>query len=163
MISRLAACVLIVATPALADAAPAGPRDAVVMIIRHGEKPETGSSLNAAGQARAQAYVQYFQNFKVDGVSLRPDLLVAAKDSKTSMRPRQTLEPLAWAMKLSIERKFPSSKPDQLMASLHALSPGRRILICWRHGDIPNLLNAFGVDPASVLPKGKWPDATFDW
>ena len=37
-----------------------------VLIIRHSEKPDTGTGLNAAGEARARLYEKYFQPFQED-------------------------------------------------------------------------------------------------
>ncbi len=48
---------------------------------------------------------------------------------------------------------------QQLKSSSH----GTNILICWHHGDIPQLLSALGADPGKLLPKAKWPDAVFGW
>jgi len=38
------------------------PANATIYLIRHAEKPPSGKGLSPAGQARANAYVQYFQN-----------------------------------------------------------------------------------------------------
>jgi len=37
------------------------------------------------------------------------------------------------------------------------------VLICWHHGEIPDLLRALGANPETLLKKGKWPDGVFDW
>ena len=42
------------------------------------------------------------------------------------------------------------------------VNPGP-VLICWHHGDIPELLLAFNVDPKKLLPHGEWPDGVFGW
>src|SRR4029077_12672312 len=80
-----------------------GPKDAVVLIIRHGEKPDTGRDLSPSGQERAQAYIHYFQEVTVDSKQLPPDAILPAKDTKTSQRPLQTVEPFAKAAKLRID------------------------------------------------------------
>jgi hypothetical protein len=36
-------------------------------------------------------------------------------------------------------------------------------LICWHHGNIPQLLRALGADPNTLLHKGKWPNDVYDW
>ena len=140
-----------------------GPKDAVVLIIRHAEKPDTGPGLSPSGQQRAEAYIRYFQEFTVDSKPLRPDAIFAAKDSKESQRPRLTVEPFAKAAKLRIDTHFRSNQSTKLAAALHTTEPGKRILISWRHGDVPDLLRALGADPDSVLPHGKWPDHVFNW
>ena len=140
-----------------------GPKDAVVLIIRHAEKPDTGPGLSPSGQQRAEAYKHYFRKFTVDSKPLRPDAIFAAKDSKESQRPRLTVEPFAKAEKLRIDTHFSSNHSAELAAALRATQQGKRILISWRHGDIPGLLRALGAQPESLLPRGKWPDPVFDW
>src|SRR5665213_3932729 len=101
-----ACCVLILLLfPAVcADGEPL--RDAVVLIIRHAEKPESGYELSPAGHERAAAYVKYFKNFTIDGKPLHLDRLIAAADSMGSHRPRLTLEPLSQALGLPIDTRF---------------------------------------------------------
>ena len=140
-----------------------GPKDAVVLIIRHGEKPDTGRDLSPAGQQRAEAYIHYFQEFTVDSKPLRPDTIFAAKDSKDSERPRLTVEPFAQAEKLRIDTRFSSGQSTELSAALRATEQGKRILISWHHTDIPDLLRALGAKPKRLLPDGKWPDPVFGW
>jgi len=59
-----------------------GLADATVLIIRHAEKPDSGTGLAPAGEVRAQAYIGYFQHLRLNGVVFRPDTLTA--DSKNS-------------------------------------------------------------------------------
>jgi hypothetical protein len=140
-----------------------GPKDAVVLIIRHGEKPDSGRDLSPRGQQRAEAYVHYFQQFTVDSKPLRPNAVFAAKDSKESERPRLTVEPFAKAEKLRVDAHFSSNRSATLAAALRATQQGKRILISWHHTDIPDLLRALGEKPENLLPRGKWPDPVFDW
>jgi hypothetical protein len=159
----LFAAVLFASTLTLAADSQDGPKDAVVLIIRHAEKPDTGPGLSPSGQQRSEAYADYFQKFTADSKPLSPDAIFAAKDSKASQRPRLTVEPFAKAAKLQIDTRFSSNHSAQLAAALRATQQGKRILICWRHGNIPDLLRALGAKPESFLPHGKWPDPVFDW
>lgn len=140
-----------------------GPKDAVVLIIRHAENPENGRGLSPRGQQRAQAYKDYFQNLTVDSMPLVPDTVFAADDSKHSHRPRLTVEPFAKAAKLQIDARFQTEQFADLAAELRAMHQGKRTLICWRHGHIPKLLRALGAKPEEVLPNGKWPGSVYDW
>ena len=140
-----------------------GPKDAVVLIIRHAEKPDAGRDLSPTGQERAEAYKDYFLKFTVDSKPLSPDAVFAAKDTKQSRRPRLTVEPFAKAAKLRIDARFSSNRSAELAAALRATEQGKRILISWHHTDIPDLLRALGAKPESLLPGGKWPDPVFDW
>ncbi len=138
-------------------------KDAVVLIIRHAEKPAGGRELSPEGQARAQAYLKYVGDFRLDGKPLKLDSLFAARDSKNSSRPRLTLEPLGRALKLPLETSFADKEPEKLAAELETKPHGKNILVCWHHGGIPGLLRALGADPAALLPGGKWPDEVFCW
>jgi hypothetical protein len=137
--------------------------NAIVLIIRHAEKPDNGHGLSAAGDARAQAYVNYFKNYTIDGQPLKFDYLFATTDSPTSHRPILTIEPTAKALGLKIDSRFSDSQFLQLAQELQNHPPGTNILICWHHGQIPQLLRALDADPKKLLPKGKWPDDEFDW
>ena len=155
--------VLFVSTLTLAADTQYGPKDSVVLSIRHAENSESGRDLAPLGQQRAEAYKHYFKKFTVNFKQLRPDVIFAAKDSKQSQRPRLTVEPFAKAAKLGIETRFSSNQSAELAAVLRATEQGKRILISWRHGNIPDLLRALGANPETLLPHGKWPDPVYDW
>ena len=140
-----------------------GPKDAVVLIIRHAEDADSGHGISPLGEKRAEAYKNYFLNLAVDSKRLEPDVVFAATDSKQSHRPRLTVEPFAKAAKLKIDTRFGNNQSVELAADLRANQQGKVILICWRHPYIPALLSALGANPKSFLPKGKWPGAVFDW
>jgi hypothetical protein len=140
-----------------------GPKDSVVLIIRHAEDADSGHGISPLGEKRAEAYKNYFLNFAVDSRRLEPAVVFAAKDSKKSHRPRLTVEPFAKAAKSKIDTRFGNSQSTELAADLRANHQGKVILICWRHGNIPALLRALGAKPKSFLPNGKWPDSVYDW
>jgi len=134
-----------------------------VLIIRHGEKPETGTGLTSKGEERAKAYVKYFQTLKTGVGTFHPDYLFASADSKKSARERLTLEPLAKAINQSINLTFKNGRYQELADAMRAKRHGKNILICWHHGNIPKLVDALGGDSTKLIPGGKWPDAVFDW
>ena len=140
-----------------------GPKDAVVLIIRHAEDADSGDGISPLGQERAEAYKNYFPNFTVDSKRREPAVIFAAKDSKKSHRPRLTMEPFAKAANLKIDTRFGNDQSADLAADLRANQQGKVILICWRHPYMPALLQALGANPETFLPNGKWPGAVFDW
>jgi len=142
---------------------PSALHDAVILIIRHAEKPASGPGLSAAGQQRAQAYVHYFKDFVIESAPLNLDYLAATADSAGSQRPRLTLEPLSQSLGLEIDSRFKSKQCRDLASDLQSHSRGKRILIAWHHGQIPALLEALGGDPAKLLPGATWPDDEFSW
>ena len=140
-----------------------GPKNAVVLIIRHAENPDNGHGLSARGEERAKAYKDYFLKFTVDSKRLEPNAVLVAADSKQSHRPRLTLEPFAKAANLPIDNRFGNKQPADLAAELRANYSGKVILVCWHHGQVPALLRALGADPETLLPNGKWPRDVYDW
>ena len=140
-----------------------GPKNSVVLIIRHAENGGPGRALSARGQERAEAYKNYFLNFTVDSKRQEPNVVFVAKDSKQSHRPRFTVEPFAKATGLSIDGRFGNNQSADLAADLRANQQGKVILICWRHPYVPDLLRALGATPEDLLPRGKWPGSVYDW
>ena len=155
--------VFFASTLAIAADSQSGPKDAVVLIIRHAEDADSGDGISPLGEKRAEAYKNYFLNFAVDSRRLEPNVVLAAKDSKKSHRPRLTVEPFAKEAKLKIDTRFGNYQSDELAADLRANQRGKVILISWRHGNIPALLRALGAKPEELLPRGKWPNAVYDW
>ncbi|PTT68938.1 flagellar basal body-associated protein FliL [Pseudomonas sp. HMWF007] len=140
-----------------------GLRNATVLIIRHAEKPAEGSALNARGEQRAAAYVDYFNPLKLDGQTLTPQRLIAAGDVPESSRSRLTLTPLAQRLNLVIEQPYVNGDLHQLVKLLRKSNQAQTVLIAWHHGHINKLLKAFGGDPTALMGQEKWPDDVFDW
>ena len=163
MHTRLVIAVVFGFTLIFAADAQEGPKDAVVLIIRHAEDADSGDGISPLGQERAEAYKNYFLNFTVDSKRREPAVIFAAKDSKKSHRPRLTMEPFAKAANLKIDTRFGNEQSADLAAELRANQQAKVILICWRHPYIPALLSALGATPQTFLPNGKWPGAVFDW
>jgi hypothetical protein len=134
-----------------------------ILIIRHSEKPDMGTGLNAAGEARARLYTKYFQPFQEEGLSIQVDGLYAGADSKNSFRPRLTLEPLSKSSGMPLHSNIGTKDSELLVQALKTEAHGQHPLIAWRHGEIPTLLAAFGASPQELLPNGQWPDEVFDW
>lgn len=133
-----------------------------VLIVRHAEKPLLGRDLTPTGEARANAYIHYFEPFHDGGFNLRVNALFAGADSADSVRPRLTLEPLSHATRLPLDSSISTKDPAALVSLLRTQRHGNHPLVAWRHGSIPALLTAFGASP-SLLPDGKWPNDTYDW
>jgi hypothetical protein len=140
-----------------------GPKNSVVLIIRHAEDADSGDGISPRGQERAEAYKNYFLNFTVDSKRLEPNAVFAAKDSQKSHRPRLTMEPFAKAANVKIDTRFGNNQSAELTTDLRATEQGKVVLICWRHGYIPALLRALGAEPKSFLPNGKWPGSVYNW
>jgi hypothetical protein len=149
----------------------------LVMIIRHGEKPDSSSplpgvdingnpagssSLTEVGWNRARHLVDVFDP---PGGSVRPGLArpkviyaAGANEGGSGERARETVTPLAQRLGISVNAAFGKGDEDALATEITA-QPGPT-LICWQHGEIPAIAQAFGS--VSPNPPDTWPDDRFD-
>jgi hypothetical protein len=134
-----------------------------ILIVRHAEKPERGPDLTPQGEARAKAYVNYFTHLKIDGKPWHTTHLFAAADSKDSHRPRLTMTPLSAAIGMPLDTRFGSKDVTELAQDVQTHRYGHDVLICWRHGKIPDLVTALGADPTPLFHGEKWPADVYDW
>ncbi len=150
--------------------------DTRIMLIRHAEKPRDGEqavnregqpdahSLSVTGWMRAGALVRYFAVPEASGDAhqriVRPAHLLAARPSPAhpSTRPRDTLQPLAQALGLTLDLRFASEEPLSPLAE-HLRHLQGSVLVCWRHDELPALANA--LLQRNEAP-GAWPEHCYD-
>ncbi len=130
---------------------------AQVILIRHAEKPETGPDLSDRGRERAQALVDFFKtNPAVTRHGVPAAIYAGAPVSEgKSLRPIETVTPLSQSLGIKINENFTRETGAQ-MANDVMHNPdcaGKTALICWNHGNLPDLLKNFGWDSGP----GKWP------
>jgi hypothetical protein len=135
---------------------------AQILIIRHGEKPDTGADLSPIGEKRAAALVRFFTTDPSVTEFGTPVAIYAAEPQSegSSMRPIETVTPLAEALGIKINTVYTKSHPKKLVADI-LNSPGydgKTVLICWVHDAIPAIVKALGVKPVP----DEWPSAEFD-
>ena len=140
-----------------ASAAPAQ-----VVIIRHGEKPPEGDELDERGWQRARALVEFFKSSPRVTRHGAPAAIYAMdpKAGGGSLRPIQTVTPLAQSLGLGIDHRY---KKDQLPELVKLIMEdrrldGRMVLVCWEHKVIPTLLRDFGWSSGP----DKWKGSVFD-
>lgn len=137
---------------------------AMVLIIRHAEKPtdDRDSSLAPQGVKRAAALPYLFLPQAGSSAAPRmprPDVLFATEATKHSNRPVETITPLSQALHLRINHDYEDRETAKIASDvLSGKYAGKVVLICWHHGEIPHLAEAFGVEGA---PK-QWDDTVFD-
>jgi broad specificity phosphatase PhoE len=156
-------------TPSVSGAA-----SALVMVIRHGEKPddshpgvdaqgkEDDSSLTETGWERANRLADLFD--PASG-SLRPGLATpkaiyaaGANDEGEGLRPRQTVMPLVARLGLTMNTSYGAGDEKKLVQRV-ITQPGPT-LISWQHGGIPDIAKAFPA--VTPKPPSDWPDDRFD-
>lgn len=153
---------------ALPTVNPAVSKNTVILLIRHAEKPESGTGLAPDGEKHAQAYVSFFNPYHLGAQSLTIDALFAATDSEGSFRPRLTITPLSAALKLPVNTDYDGKGYDRLAEHLRAADyKGKTVVICWKHGEILDLAKALGVKaedlPASAHWPAEWPVDQYEW
>jgi hypothetical protein len=140
------------------------PKNALVLIIRHAEKPDdhNDSGLSLKGQCRAAAYAVYFQNYTVASTLIRFDYLVAAADSDESCRPHLTIEPLRQALGGEINARHRDDEYSVLAQAIleHPKYDNCHTLICWHHEKILELAAELGVVAGELPAESAWPQ---DW
>ncbi len=150
----------VVVGAATADVAATNP--AMIILIRHGEKPPPeakSADLSEAGVLRAQALPRLFalQGKKPSRLP-HPDALFASSASKHSNREFETLVPLSKALHEPISIAFDEDQTDELAREIYSGKyAGKVVLICWHHGRMPKVAKSLGVADAP-----KWQDEVFD-
>ena len=131
---------------------------AQILLIRHGEKPDTGNQLSDVGFQRAQALKNYFETNPAVTRFGTPVAIFAMKQDGVdgSARPIQTVTPLATDLKITINENY--LKNDfQALAKEILSNPaynGKMVLICWEHKVIPDIAQELGVSPRPADWKG---------
>ncbi|MFG2664032.1 hypothetical protein ACGFY6_07275 [Streptomyces sp. NPDC048387] len=142
-------------------------RDTLVMVIAHAEKPYAGATgeddegnedpgfLAGRGRRRAEELHRLFG--PAHGAPLpRPAALLATGGPQSApARCRQTLAPLATALRIPVQDRFAlGAETDAARAALAASAP---VLLCWEPAGIPRLVHALGAHGVRGLPAA-WPD-----
>jgi hypothetical protein len=133
-----------------------------VMIVRHGEKPDTGPDLNERGYQRANALPDFFKTNPALTQYGPPAAVYAAAPAKPggSRRSIETCTPTAQALGLTVNQSYTSD--DTQAAASNVLADGqlagKAALFCWEHNAIPDLAKALGSTDAP----DSWEDDVYD-
>lgn len=147
---------------------------AVVMVIRHGEKPDGSEkgidangktdkhSLTQTGWERAKGLVNLFAPTAAaprPGLA-RPEAIYAAgqDDDGDGERTRETVTPLAEDLGLTVDTTY--AKGDEQALVEHVLAQPGPTLISWQHEEIPAIAAAF--PQVTPTPPAQWPANRFD-
>jgi broad specificity phosphatase PhoE len=147
----------------------------IVMLVRHAEKQpddpppfginEDGSadkhSLTARGWQRAGALVEFFASPSLPIVS--PDVIYATAvdtsesvgDDSKSLRPQETVTPLARRLGLSLKAPFVVGQEAALAKKIE--SQTGFVLVAWEHKHIPLIAAALKAKTPTA-----WPEDRFD-
>ena len=145
-----------------------------IMVIRHAEKPngEAGlmpdgtqnpEALTATGWRRADALAGLFDPPSgqfADARLATPATIFASGVAHHggSLRPQQTVAPLAARLKQQTDTKYP--RGDEIKLVREATRAGGVVLIAWQHEAIPDIAGLIRGS-ADGIPQ-QWPDIRFD-
>src|SRR5258707_15197465 len=132
-----------------------------ILLMRHAEKPEQSDDphLSAIGYARAQTLPK-----RIAAILNGPVYFIfAAKPSTHSVRPLETVTPLAQSAQLKVDDSFGDKDYGELANHLSSESiyADKNIVVCWHHEMIPDFAKALGA-PVPSMFVSKWPPAEFN-
>ncbi|MFE3556278.1 hypothetical protein ACFXKW_15630 [Streptomyces sp. NPDC059193] len=145
----------------------AGPGDALIMVIRHAEKPYAGDSgwdeegeddpgsLAGRGWRRADELPRLFPPARGSSLPRPATVFAAGGRAGAPARCKQTVAALATALRTPVRAEFAvGAEPALVHAALRAPMP---VLVCWEHSGIPRLVRALGAHQVLGVPAA-WPD-----
>ena len=125
-----------------------------VIIIRHGEKPETGNNLSCQGFNRAiQLPEVLYSKFKLPDYIFVPSFKTGKETTQSRMY--QTIVPFAVKYNLNIDTRF--NVKDASSVSNAVLKKKGTVLIIWEHNAIPAIVKGLGIKE-----EVKWKGEDFD-
>lgn len=133
-----------------------------IIIMRHAEKPETGTELSQAGHERSLLLPAFFESNEILKEFGKPVAIYAAapRTEKHSIRSIQTVMPLATNLNLQINQQYTKNDLVGLVDDImkHSDWPNQSIVICWNRAGIPILARLFGILESSSI----WPANVYD-
>ena len=116
-----------------------------VVIIRHGEKPETGDNLSCQGENRAlQLPAVLYKKYNIPSYSYVPSLDLGK--STNHARMFQTITPFAVKYNLTVDSQY--SEKDTSKVANDVLKKTGTVLMVWEHSEIQSLATNLGVKGA---------------
>ncbi|MFD5409148.1 hypothetical protein [Streptomyces nojiriensis] len=150
-----------------APGAPAAPKDALIMVIRHAEKPYAGGvgrdaegeddpgSLAGRGWRRAERLPRLFPPDPGSSLPRPAALFAAGGKGSAPARCEQTVAALATALRTPVRTEF-AVGAEAALAQAASAAP-MPVLVCWEHSGIPRLVRALGAHQVPGTP-ATWPD-----
>lgn len=120
--------------------------------------PQLGCSMHH----KPAEFTAHYQSVPVKGSAPRfpsPHYIFATEASKDSKRPIETVTPLATALNVPLNDGL-ADKDASIQKMTNAILndfPGEIILVCWHHGNIPDIAKALGI-----AKPPKWDGKVFD-
>ncbi len=138
------------------EPAPEKPPVLRIVIIRHGEKPDTGDNLSCAGLNRALALPAVLNKLMPTPPDFTyvPLIGTDGKDT-TTIRMLQTVMPYAVRHNLTINSDFATENAKGLAKMLRRHRG--TVLLVWEHNNILEIAKKLGIKTPLA-----WPDADFD-
>jgi len=128
---------------------------AIVYLIRHGEKPEPeGNGLSAKGVTRADALPGVFGPQSAYNIGYI--MAEHPKADGSRARPLDTVTPLAKTLGIEVDTSCDRNDSEAVANVVRNYSGEGNILICWEHGQLHDIMKALGVKHAPHYPDGRF-------
>ena len=125
-----------------------------IVLIRHGEKSESGDNLSCTGLNRSlQLPAVLIKKFGMFNTVFVPTL--KAGNSTTHSRMFQTITPYLVKENLSVSSKFDEADVNGLAAAIRKQTG--TVLVVWEHKNLRKIAKALGLQDVQ-----KWDDSDFD-
>src|ERR1700761_1077824 len=129
--------------------------DLVIVLIRHGEKPDKGNNLSCKGENRALALPKVLhKKFGIPDHIYVPTVTTGSKT--TQARMFQTISPFAIKFNQNIDSQF--NEKDSTGVAAYLKTKHGIQLLCWEHSVIAPIVRALGVNDPTL----KWKGDDFD-
>ena len=118
-----------------------------ILVMRHAEKPDDQNDpdLSKAGHVRAIRLASY-----IPAEFGTPDFIFAAAVSHGSARPCETVRPLSKVTGIGIEATITDADYAALARELlKDKFVSKLVVVCWHHGEIPQLMASLGAKTGS--------------
>ncbi|KAL4733924.1 hypothetical protein BDV11DRAFT_213296 [Aspergillus similis] len=149
MYSKILSAALLATTYTVALAKP------TVYLIRHGEKPDDGSTgLSTQGEDRAQCLRQVFG--ASSGYDIGCIMAMTPKDDGKRDRPYLTVLPLAEELGLDVDISCDRDDPECVKDVVDNFDGDGNILICWEHDALTDIVEELGDDDAPEYPDDRY-------
>lgn len=129
-------------------------------MIRHGEKPpkkpngDDQTGLSSVGQQRAKELVQVFG--KDSQYDINYIIAEHPKRNGDRDRPYLTVKPLAESLGVEFNHSIARDDSEGVVEAVENYTGPGNILVCWEHGQLTDIAEAFGISPAPKYPGDRY-------
>ncbi|KAJ5157923.1 phosphoglycerate mutase family protein [Penicillium canariense] len=126
-----------------------------VYLIRHGEKLSSGNGISSQGEERAQCLVNVFSassSYNIGHIMAETPRSAMSISGGWQQCPYDTVLPLAESLGLDVDTSCERDDADCVQSVVDSYTGDGKILICWEHNELTNIVTALGDSDAPSYP-----------